>query len=244
VLNRSILLTLLVALGATVPASAASVSYSSSFGLWPAGYYSDAPFAECTKLYGSTTPCSSSGAAQGNVDLTRFDPALGTLTGITLTLDSVMALGVEVFGTRDGGFSTVDGYAQYSIGSLLSGTTQTLSITCAGFCNEYTPSGVQPVDVDAQANVQPADFAGFVGTTPLALLFAETVFTSGSASFADIGVIARTRTINGYSGIPWQGTLSVTYDYTTTPVPVPEPSVLLLGAMACVTGLRRRAQQR
>ncbi len=237
---RALLLTGLAAAAWTTPADAATISYSTNFGLWPGSFYSSAPFAQCTKNYGTSTPCTSSGTAQGTIDLARFDPSLGTLTGVTLTLDSTLALGVEVLGNRDGGTSTVEGRAEYSVGGWLSATTQTLSITCANFCNEYTPTGLQPVEADGQVAVPLADLASFIGTSPLAMLFSETVFTTGSASFADIGVIARTRTTQLGSGPAWHGTLSVTYEYTPAPTPVPEPSTLALGLLALAGGAATR----
>ena len=237
---RILLVACAVAAAWTTPADAATISFSTNFGLWPGSYYSSAPFAQCTKNYGASTPCTASSTAQGTVDLARFDPSLGTLTGVTLALDSTLALGVEVFGNRDGGTSTVEGRAQYSVGGWLSGTTQTLSITCANFCNEYTPNGLQPVEADGQVTVPLADLASFIGTSPLAVLFSETVFTKGSASFADIGVIARTRTTQLGTGPAWQGTLSVTYSYTPAPAPVPEPSTLALGLLALAGGATAR----
>lgn len=242
--SRLLWLVCVAVLGGAHPASAATLTYASGFGLWPGNFYSDAPFAQCTKNYGASAPCQSSASAQGTVDLQRFDPALGVLTAVTLSLDSTLALGVEVFGNRDGGTSTVTGYAQYAVGPWLAGTTPTLSITCANFCNEFTSGGLQSVDADGQTAVPGADLLSFVGSTPMSLTFIETVFTSGSASFADIGVIARTRTTELFTGPAWQGTLSVTYEYTPAPAPVPEPSALALGLLALAAGTTRRRRLR
>jgi hypothetical protein len=213
---------------------ATSVGSGFSFVLGTGGYFDGSgPFAECSgPLSCSDTDTRS---VTGTFDL--FDPALGTLTGVTMVLDSTLRVGTEILGTGNGGTATATGEVFYEINGLLSGSMTAPPSSCTPFCNVYTPGGTQDFPLDATIGIPHAMLPSYIGAGTASQQITETVMVNGTASNGVI--IARTRT-NQLFTRGWEGTVTFVYDYQPV-VAVPEPvSGTLLGIGLIGIGMLRR----
>jgi len=239
----------LVGLGSMLAISAHAAVIQSSFGFVVAtGSFFDGstPFAECQR--GNAGSCSAADGKSVVGTFTKFDPSLGTLTGIQVTLDSIFPLGTEIFGFGDGGTASAAGASSYDVGGIFSGTLDAPSSACTPFCNVFTNQGTatpgtQDFDLDLTAVLAPALFPGYLGADPGSMTILQTISVAASSDTG--GLIARARTNNLF--IPgWRGTVTLAYTFDAVKA-VPEPtSVALLGASlggvwVTLRGRRQRA---
>lgn len=203
-----------------IPCYSASIQTSFNFLLGTGGFSNNnAPFAECS---GQLT-CTNSSTASTSGTYNLFNPALGTLTGVTVDLVSTLPVGTEILGTGSGGTATATGDAAYSIGTFFSGDITAPSSSCSPFCNVFTPNGTQDFAVNGHLVVA-GSLNSFIGVGTDSASVSETLTVNGSATNG--GIIARTRA-NELGTLGWRGTVTITYDYA-----VPEPSTMshLFGA--------------
>ena len=214
----------LAALLAAQGSDAAFITTSSAFVVGTGDFFGGSgPFVERSGHF------SVSGSDSETVTLTfdRFDPALGTLTGITMTLDSVLRVGTEVFGFSQTGTVTATGQALYDVGGLLTGAIDAPTSTGPSPGNYFTPGGTQDFTLDAAVAVPAGLLSDYIGTGTRILSITETVTLSATNTGG--GLIARTRT-NQLFTRGWEGTVTFQYDYTPAADPVaavPEPASLL-----------------
>lgn len=174
-----------------------------------------------------------------SVTFDLFDPALGTLTGVELSLDSDLALGVEVTATggpQDIGLATLFGDVNAEVGALSLSDPYALSAFCipsTGSCSGFS-STVIAFD-DSVTSSDPVDLASFTGSGSIMgdLGGFASLFSAGAAT--------------GASGdAEWSGTLTLIYTYEPAGTPVPGPGTLvLLGTgMVAIGGAARRRGRR
>ena len=172
--------------------------------------------------------------------LNKFDPSLGTLTGVEL--DQVASILPEVqiinysgaarsFSASTSSSLTYSGPDGTNLSTPWSYST---SGTAPNFATtNYSPSN--PTIDSAAVNVSPANFAAYegIGTTNFSITLGPTYTSSGTTpGWGGGNVFVGGDQISG-------GTYSVVYTYT----PVPEPSTLVLlgiGAVSLLTYAWRR----
>ncbi len=225
-MKRSLIVLTLIS-GLAAPASAASIFFDTPYG----------PVAV--------------GATPFTVPLPKFDPALGTLTKVTLTLDAETSAGSIAFDNEAASSSDVD----LGIGAEVTATGPgTLAVTAiplqvgagtvdgdndgaADFIgtDAFSVAGGSGADSDMDMSTLPATLAlfiaGFLGET-----FDTTIdpdvetFLSTSGGFGPIDPVP---------GVT-EGTVTVTYEFT----PIPEPGTLALAGIGAILlgliGYRRR----
>lgn len=193
------------------------------------------PFAQCQ----GQRSCSDTDTQSVVGTFQLFDPALGTLTGVTMILDSTLRIGTEIVGLgSSGGIATATGEALYEIGDLLSGSVAAPPSSCTPFCNVFTPGGTQDFPLDATVGVPLAMLPDYVGIGTGNLQITETVTVNATSS---AGLIARTRT-NQLFTRGWEGTVTFVYDYQpVTAVPEPSSAILLgIGTIGMAVACYRR----
>jgi hypothetical protein len=177
-------------------------------------------------------------------NLNAFDPSLGTLTGVTITLDLQATASPQVINTSGGaGSFTVSSYFPTTLtgphGSSVSATTASglLSGTANTGVFSITPVPGSEVDQSVDTVVPTGNLSSYEGTNPLTF----TLVAPSGAGFTTSGTeTTGTATLAyGGGGSIDGGTATVDYTYT---VAAPEPSSWVLGFIAIGTlfFLRRR----
>ncbi len=169
------------------------------------------------------------GSSSGTLNLTgsQFNPALGVLNSVTLSLTADLS-GTEVGGFRTGPpdndswpveWNYSGNVSLLGMSSAWSGTGTTDVNPTAEFLPEYVSLNLS---APSDSIVLSSGLAQFVGSGSFDLIAAlNTVASWGSTP----------NNANEYANFdPYAGaTLTVTYDYT--PAPVPEPATILSGAL-------------
>jgi len=185
-------------------------------------------------------------AATPAATLSLFDPALGTLTKVTLTLDASTSAGTISWDNEAG----VESAVTLGIGA------EVTAVGLAGITVVAVPLQTGSTMVDADND----GAADFIGTDAFSVTGGSgtdsdmDMLTVGLGPYIGLGtfdvivsssVETFVSTTGGFGPIDpvpglTDGTVTVTYTYT----PVPEPSTMVLGAMALVglvaVGRRRR----
>ncbi len=177
-------------------------------------------------------------------NLSAFDPSLGTLTGVALTLNLAATASPTVLNFSGGAASfTVSTVFPTTLtgpdGTSISATTASGSLSGAVNPVQFSLTTVSGLEVDqsVSASAPAPHFASYEGTTPLAF---NLVAPSG-AGFSTSGVeTSGTATLDFGGNGSVGGSVSVDYTYTAA---VPEPSSWALGLIAIggLFYLRRRA---
>ena len=170
--------------------------------------------------------------------LNRFDPALGTLTGVTARLDLDSVLTVQATGTPGGlysYFAQIETMVTTDSPLFLSGFNLTFG------SGELGPSGTvfiaRQFGVERVYEATAGELAAFVGTAPIDGLYEREIFFSAFAEGGSAG--------GGLGGL--NTVVTVTYDYLEAAAPIPEPAswALMIGGIGLTGGaLRRRGRTR
>ena len=173
-------------------------------------------------------PCTSplTGGENEDLVLNKFDPSLGILTGVTLTLVSKDTIESEVIDltTQNQAYSGATATLPVTM-TALDGLTATATGVAGPFTgtanrpqNSTTVAGTSQVTTMTSANAAPEDFILYEGagqTFNVNVLVSDGIYSGSSAG----NTVAFYGT--GYSC----GTVDVSYDYS----PVPEPGTLAAG---------------
>jgi len=173
----------------------------------------------------------SSSGSSGNLTLSGFDASLGTLTGVTVSVDF---LDVIFFNSNDAkAVGTVDGVASFA-GQLDLPDSTSLGLGANESLDVF-------IDAGDSASVDPEDQFSRTFTDPSAL----STYTASKVEFTYGSTLSFTGTVP--AGIERVNSakvdLGVTYDYTPAVSAVPEPAAVLLlrtMAAACLWASRKR----
>ncbi|MGC9944124.1 MAG: choice-of-anchor E domain-containing protein [Verrucomicrobiota bacterium] len=192
--------------------------------------------------YGSSASPLADGDSE-NLALSEFDPSLGTLTGVTITLASNDNIESEVINVHvpsasqnySGATATlpVTLTALDGLTTTANGVDGPFSGSVSGPLGTIATAGAISTIVNTSANVAPGDFVLYEGA---AQTFAVNVLVSDGiySGFSSGDSVAFFGSGNSY------GTVGVSYDY----LPIPEPGTLaaglgLLGYCGIVMSRRR-----
>lgn len=210
--------------------------------------------AEAAVISGGTQPFWVFATTWGDSDsqsmlFTGFNPALGTLTGVSLELSTVsVAASVQttayyVFATGTVSTSIAPAFAiKAGASDLMTGGTSA-SANCfaaafngcyaTGSSSSYTGLVPNPASLASEA------WGAFIG--PGTVVLQAEITSMNTSATGSVGDIER------YGTASWSGNLTVTYTYEAVPVPpqdIPEPaSLVLLGAGVALLGLGRRRKE-
>jgi hypothetical protein len=177
--------------------------------------------------YGSSASPLADGDSE-NLALSEFDPSLGTLTGVTITLASNDNIESEVINVHvpsasqnySGATATlpVTLTALDGLTTTANGVDGPFSGSVSGPLGTIATAGAISTIVNTSANVAPGDFVLYEGA---AQTFAVNVLVSDGiySGFSSGDSVAFFGSGNSY------GTVGVSYDY----LPIPEPGTLAAG---------------
>lgn len=194
------------------------------------------------------------------VGIPRFDPALGTLTDITLTVEPTapirLELGGELEGIQDdpGELFAAEAYVEGDFGVYYDSTSSLSSLlfdffgagaSCDGFageggCGDSLYSVAEPLSGSSSIldSVDPADFIGASGSVESLIVG---LFYPVSAEFPvadNVSEVTLDLFFDIYDDEIGDGPIGITYSYE--PVPLP-PAVALLGPALLLLGRWRRS---
>lgn len=199
-----------------------------------------------------STPTAGTLSASQTLSFDQFNPALGTLTGVTITYSSgdnggPLSRAKVEFPFYSDGSATTSAVLGVTLGT--GGTTlmQGLSFSVTAICND-TFSGFECQNTKQQAGFlteidpnpltfsNPGDLAPFSGAGTVDLV--ATLAMSISSAFYGPGEPI----ISHYAS--WSGSLDVAYTYSEAVTDTPEPaSVALLGTALGLAGLLNRRRR-
>lgn len=171
--------------------------------------------------------------ASPDFSLERFDPALGTLTGVTAMLDLDSILTVQATGTPGGRYNY---FAQIVTMVTTDSPLSFFGFNLAFGSGELGPEGTAFVarqfGVERTYEATVGELAAFVGSSPITGLYERTIDVGASAEGGSAGA--------GLGGLT--AFVTVTYEYLEASAPVPEPASWAL--MICGFGLTGGALRR
>ena len=187
---------------------------------------------------------------QNTLTFQQFNSSLGTLTGVTFSLNSttdVTATVIGSFSSGEGGDASATTSASFDISapshaalfSDVGTATASCSSSSGSFCNSLFPDSVNlpsfPPSVLVTSNLSPFIGSGFFDV--FATLDVESTLTTCDANSGS--AICTTAAV-----ATWDGTLDVTYQFTPAAAAAPEPATIVLVSIALATlGFSRRRVQ-
>jgi hypothetical protein len=172
------------------------------------------------------------GPSQQTIQLPQFDPALGTLTGATITVSGSIQYVLDIFNTGPGPFSaTLLDTLSFGSTPLMTGGTFSGSIPANQTVFTYSPAALSFGPLIETFGPNTAQVFAGTGTVSFNLSLPAVTVDSFSG-----GTIENVLAFSGAVG-------TVTADYMFTPAvaTVPEPaSMAMLGIAFCLLAVRRR----
>lgn len=167
----------------------------------------------------------------GTLNLPRFDPALGTLDRVTLTLSgqivsSIFLESLDAEPSTIHASNSMQATATTSLGAFSATATNPVTFNATAYdgvtdfagTSGHTFSSILASGTGTLSTIDPLKLALFIGLNNFAT---PIVFSGTSSSDGSGNLIARFQTLGS-------GNLSVKYDYTAQAAPIPEPTTMAL----------------